>query len=354
MSFYLGAAFAFSLFFAIESVAANCSLEQVKTQLDLICDKIATVTMAKIPSPEVNKVTIFDMCGISQALLYLPNPPDYPIVSLPLRPWLNGKPSSMNFDNDGKNPYVVIAEQLADKKVKYGKISSSSFYSELPINKKILARKCVNKTQDSVIAAIGLYVFPNETLSSSHSLPVLYSLLSSKEYFDSLAITEQASPEESQKILSNLIDKIVDSIDYAKVNRLLKTDEKILKTIFTTRAQRYLGGFRPPEVAKNAPLFLMNVLEQLDLELESSDRLRKLMARRTEAQAVPAEAKVSAEKEKAAVDTLAQMFGVQEKQITDLLKLKNIFGFKLQNVILGFGVISVLNLIGLIVLLTKL
>ncbi len=341
----------FFFFFTIESRAANCSLEQVKMQLDLICDKIATVTMAEIPSPEVNKVTIFDMCGISQALLYLPNPPDYPIVSLPLRPWLNDKPSSMNFDNEGKNPFILMVEQLADKKVKYGKTSSSYFYSEFPINKKILARKCVNRTQYSVIAAIGLYVFPNETLSSSQSLPLSYSLLSSKEYLDSLTITEKTNPEESRKILNTLIDKIIDSIDYARVNKLLKTDEKILKAIFRSRARRYLGGFPPPELPKIAPLFLMNVLEQLELELEGSDRLRKLITHRIET--APSQAEVSAEKEMAVVANLAQMFAVQEKQIADLLKVKMIFGFKLQNVILGLGVISVLNLIGLIILLTK-
>lgn len=351
MKFCLSVTFAFSLFFAIDAGAANCSLEQVKKQLDIICEKVATVSMSEIAGPEVNKVALFDMCGISQSLIYLPRPPEYTMVNLPLRPWLNSKPSATNFDNDGKNPFITLVNELADGKTQYAETTARYFFSELTINRKITGKKCLTKNQESVVAAIGLFVLPNNTLSSSQYLPMNFSLLSSKEYLDTLTITDKTSPDESRKIMNKFIDKAVESIDTAKVNKLVKTNENLLKSIFLSRARRFLSGFAPAQLHNAAPLFLQNVIEQFDLEIDSGDRLRKLTS--MYAGLKSSQSEVFDEKDKASADETNQLLASQEKQIADLLKLNKISGFKLQNIILGIGVISVFNLIGLIILLLK-
>ena len=345
----LSVAFALCFFLLIEARAASCNFEDLKNQLDLICNKISTTAMEEINGQEINRVSIFDICGMSQAAIYSPKAPDYSMLNLPLRPWLNGASNSAKLDNEGKNAYAVIAEQLANDKVKYGETTVSDFFINFRQKRRLVARKCLTKNQESVIVLTGLYELPDGSYGGSQSLNTSYSIISSQEYLDSIAVTENANPDATRALLTKLIDKTVSLIDYKKINQMINVDEKLLKEIFRVRGRRFLSAYTNEDLNKSAPLFLFNLLEQIDQELNGGVRLRKL---------VSVQQRTIRHNEPAVIEKrdvkMVKARAIHQKQIADVTKLKNIYGFKLQNVIIAVGIVSLFNLIGLIILLIKL
>lgn len=331
-----------------KTFAGPCSFEAAQKQLDIICEKIATVATHEISGPEVDKVALFDLCGLSQASIFLPQGPDYMQLSSPMRPIGEGASNSTAIDFEGNNPFEDMAKQLSNKGNVYGKVTSSFLLSEIIVKKAWVGKTCVDKHNQPSIAMIGLYLFPKQMLSSSQGFPMDYSVFQSQEYLDVAAITDNTPPNEVRKLLYNLSDKVTNSLDYAKLTALFKVNEKQLKSLFVGATRRYLSGFRNENLPKNPKQYVIDILEEVNKEAGVSPRLRRLITINTTAAQLAGSAEENTEDEK-----LNTLITTQDKQISELNKLKKIFGIKLQNVIVGIGILSLVNLIGMILLLVK-